>query len=90
MNYSEALEIWKRNGLKPPEKPLDECIFPNANRLLEIEQINADLLEACFTAKCFFEDMQKDCLNRKGNRPQDFDSIIKVLQQTIAKAEVKV
>jgi hypothetical protein len=47
MNYREATEIWKRNGLKLPELPFDECIFPNAKRLLEIGQINTDLLEAC-------------------------------------------
>ena len=46
MNHGEVLNIWKQNGLKLPELPLDECIFPNAERLLKIEQINKELLEA--------------------------------------------
>ena len=45
MKHGEALNIWTRNGLKLPELPLDECIFPNAERFLNIEQINAELLE---------------------------------------------
>ena len=45
--YGEAIEIWKRNGLMLPEMPLDESIFPDARRLLEMESIKSDLLEAC-------------------------------------------
>ena len=45
--YGEALEIWKRNKLILPQMPLDDCIFPNANRLLEIEQLNANLVDVC-------------------------------------------
>lgn len=35
--YEEALKIWREFGLKVPQLPLDECIFYNAERLLEIK-----------------------------------------------------
>ena len=33
----EACKVWESLELKLPESPLDDCIFPNANKLLEIK-----------------------------------------------------
>ncbi len=81
MKYEEALNIWKRNGLLLPELPVDRSIFPNANKLLKIEEIKKELLEAC-----------KAVLSENDRSFDDRDIlvqklIIEKIKQTIAKAE---
>lgn len=79
MNYGEALNIWKQNGLKLPELPLDECIFPNAQKLLQIETIYSKLLEACKQGLIWIKASEPDY--------QHGSPLIKQLEQAINRAE---
>jgi predicted PolB exonuclease-like 3'-5' exonuclease len=101
MNHGEVLSIWWRNGLKFPELPLDECIFPNAERLLKIEQIIKDLLEACKNAtlinamtrqaenaRRLSDDLRTDAYYDQAEKIDiEINKIRDQLQQAIAKAE---